>query len=292
MSISRRVHVANPKVGRRRGFEALVDLKRSIYCFSHLILVFLMIWSMFKTSSSSEYAQTNRSAERKKRIIAFSWYGTSPRYLQGALDNVELHRWVYPSWTIRIYHDNTVPKLVLNLLSRNAELVNMRHSDINPMTWRFLAASDPEVDVFCSRDIDSRLSAREYSAVTEWLASRQNVHMIRDHPGHNYFPLMGGLWCAKHGAISDMRSLVSSYSRAKHFDADQEFLRDAVWPLVNNSVLQHVNFGCLQWPGSRPIPVPRVGEEHVGAVYIDGMLRTEDALTLRKAIISGLECQE
>lgn len=29
------------------------------------------------------------------------------------------------------------------------------------MTWRFLAASDPAVDVFLIRDLDSRLSLRE-----------------------------------------------------------------------------------------------------------------------------------
>ncbi len=42
----------------------------------------------------------------------------------------------------------------------------------------------PQVDVWVSRDLDSRFSDREAAAVAEWLASDEPFHAMRDHPGH------------------------------------------------------------------------------------------------------------
>ena len=42
-------------------------------------------------------------------------------------------------------------------------------SQLHPMMWRFLPTLDPQVSLFLSRDLDSRISAREVAAVTEWL---------------------------------------------------------------------------------------------------------------------------
>ena len=50
-----------------------------------------------------------------------------------------------------------------------------------------------------SRDLDSRLSAREEAATREWLRSGLAVHAMRDHPLHTQ-PLMGGMWGARLGA--------------------------------------------------------------------------------------------
>ena len=50
--------------------------------------------------------------------------------------------------------------------------------------WRFLPLSDPLVDTFVSRDLDSRLSNREAAAVRQWLASNRTFHIMRDHWDH------------------------------------------------------------------------------------------------------------
>ena len=44
-----------------------------------------------------------------------------------------------------------------------------------PLIWRFLPAVDPQVDVFFSRDLDSRISEREVEAVNEFLNSDVEV---------------------------------------------------------------------------------------------------------------------
>ena len=52
------------------------------------------------------------------------------------------------------------------------------------MVWRFFPALDPQVDVLLSRDLDSRVSAREAAAVEEWIESEvASFHNMRDHPG-------------------------------------------------------------------------------------------------------------
>ena len=56
--------------------------------------------------------------------------------------------------------------------------------DIFAMNWRFFPTLDPQVDVFISRDLDSRPSGRELAALEEWLASEFILHIMRDHPGH------------------------------------------------------------------------------------------------------------
>ena len=47
-----------------------------------------------------------------------------------------------------------------------------------------------------SRDLDSRFSEREASAVSEWLSGPAAFHMMRDHPLHNIH-ILGSGWGVK-----------------------------------------------------------------------------------------------
>ena len=59
-----------------------------------------------------------------------------------------------------------------------------------------LASGWLQVDVLLSRDLDSRISAREVAAVREWLGSGRGVHSMRDHPTH-WVPMLGSAWAAR-----------------------------------------------------------------------------------------------
>ena len=52
------------------------------------------------------------------------------------------------------------------------------------------------MDIFISRDLDSRINDRELAAVHEWLESNKTLHSMRDHPWHTV-PIMGGGWGSK-----------------------------------------------------------------------------------------------
>ena len=55
------------------------------------------------------------------------------------------------------------------------------------------------------RDLDSVITPREISAVSQWLDSKHAFHVMRDHPNHGTVPMMAGMWgvkvskCAPHG---------------------------------------------------------------------------------------------
>jgi hypothetical protein len=97
----------------------------------------------------------------EKRVISFGLYGSDPKYISGALRNVQLAATYFPGWVCRFYHDASVPPHALHELEKlGAELVDMAEGGITGgiagMFWRFLVADDPSVDRFIVRDSDSR----------------------------------------------------------------------------------------------------------------------------------------
>jgi len=63
---------------------------------------------------------------------------------------------------------------------------------------------DVGVDTFIVRDSDSRLTARDAAAVSDWLRRRPSFafHCIRDHPSHSLFNVSGGLWGGRRAALA------------------------------------------------------------------------------------------
>ena len=198
------------------------------------------------------------------KIISFSLYGSNPRYTDGAIANAKLVSEVYPGWIMRVYHDNTVPEYIIHKLkSDGVELVDMSGSEINKMSWRFLATAD--ADYFCSRDIDSRLSKREALAVQEWIESGKKFHVMRDHPSHSNYPMSGGMWCST--TIKNIHKLLVGHTNQAYLE-DMNFLTDVIWNMARKSLMQTDSFSCDKFGGGKPFPTLRVGWEHVGSVYI------------------------
>jgi hypothetical protein len=63
-----------------------------------------------------------------------------------------------------------------------------------------------------------------------------------------------------------MKQLIIDSKPSHDCFADQEFLRDHVWPLVVKASYAHDAFAC-QLPHRHPIPVVRHGKEHIGQVF-------------------------
>ena len=100
----------------------------------------------------------------EKRVISFGLYGAKEKYTIGAIRNAELWKTYFPGWVCRYYVTSDVPKDVLDTLTKlGAELetvpAGMGYS--SGMFWRFMVASDPTVDRFIVRDVDSRLNGRD-----------------------------------------------------------------------------------------------------------------------------------
>ena len=53
--------------------------------------------------------------------------------------------------------------------------------------------------------------SRDAAAVAEWIKSGKGFHVIRDHPSHSLYPMSGGLWGAKRGALPQVMELIASF---------------------------------------------------------------------------------
>lgn len=219
-----------------------------------------------------------------KKIVAFSLWGDDPKYFEGAIKNVFLMPTVYPGWTARFYiprdhlrrpSGHTIIN-VFNLANydeeftktqTNVEIIDMDEPGTwHGMFWRFLPASEEDVDVFISRDCDSRISAREAAAVNEWLGGPQLVHSMADHPYHFHpkMGLMGGMFGMKRYACPQMAQLIADFKERypNAWQCDQDFLRHHVHPLVAHKIHPTSDIH----PGCHKFPLPRVGGAFVGEI--------------------------
>ena len=189
----------------------------------------------------------------ESQIISFSLFGTDPKYGQGAVRNAEAAPFLYPGWTCRFHIDASVdPGVVEQLLHRGAQVIRMAPewpAASHGTLWRFLVADDPGVRRWIVRDADSLLNLREATAVQEWLASDRHFHLMRDHFDHSEL-VLAGLWGGVHGALPPLQPLIGDFLASRpgvlNRTADQELLREVLWPTIRSSVLMHdsqFNFG-------------------------------------------------
>ena len=207
---------------------------------------------------------------RSRNVIAFSLHGTERHYGEGAVRNAVGAHFLYPEWTCRFYIDDSVPNdLIIELRRQNADV---KRVDGLPAArfgqfWRFLVADDPEVDRYLVRDCDACVNLRERAAVEEWIASGRHFHVMRDAITHTEL-MLAGMWGGVRGALPRMAQSMLDFSRdaALSRTADQQFLRERVWPTVRQSVLMHdsnFNFG-----GSSNFPSRAPNWQSVGRAVV------------------------
>jgi len=198
------------------------------------------------------------------KVIAFSLWGDNTRYTLGALQNASLAKIVYPDWICRFYVGQSTPRIIVDMLKEfdNVEIVERgEDGDWTGMFWRFLAASDPNIEVLIVRDCDSRLWFREKEAVDEWLASDKDFHIMRDNPQHGV-PILGGMWGVRHKLLYNIEEMIKDYSKGDFWQVDQNFLREMIFPIVSDQAFIHDEFF-----GGTPYPTPRDENHFVGQAY-------------------------
>ena len=232
----------------------------------------------------------------RRRIIAFSLFGSHPRYLRGALQNVLVARDLYPGWTCRFTVDDSVdPTFLAVMAEEGAEIVHDTSGDDDlrhRLCRRFLVADDPEVGYYMVRDCDSVVSAREAAAVAEWIDSGLPFHAMRDWYTHTE-PLLAGMWGGIAGVFPDMAGAIASYREATPFNTnwDQFFLRDQVWPAIRDQVMVHDRYFTTHRAQPFPTPSPRgvihVGQNEFATVKIEQAAALTDYATRIPALAIG-----
>lgn len=201
-----------------------------------------------------------------------SVWGSSRMYWEGALINSRIYKEIYPGWTLRIYTDEQ-NEFTQELLGNGAQVCLMRNpGGIFGMFWRFIPASDEGLDALIVRDADSRLNIREATAVEAWLASGKGAHVMRDHPHHLNWPMLGGMWGIRGGVIPDMKERILAWNRWEKKLDDMYFLAESVWPDIQHNCLQHVR-GISPFGGEPFPPHPPCSCDYVGQVYYEDSVK-------------------
>lgn len=188
-----------------------------------------------------------------KKVIGFCLYGSdyNGKYGVGAVCNAEIAKELFPDWTCIFYVSNTYNSkwplgpnedVVESLKKLSNVEIRYFNDDGNPgynKTRRFLPVDDNDVDVFLSRDTDSRLSKREKYLVDIFLQSDKLFHSINDHHLHGH--IMGGMWGIKRGALEiPMNELIESSPCVRNTnDGDQVFMFNVIGPKVKQTTLFH-----------------------------------------------------
>jgi len=194
---------------------------------------------------------------RQNNVIAFSLFGSSSKYCEPAVLNVQEQPRIYPHWVCRFYVDDSVPASVIaRLRAGGGQVVPVTGDQAQwPGTmWRLLALDDPQAHRILFRDADSVISQYEANAVDQWLTSGKRFHMMRDWCSHTEL-ILAGLWGVVGGSLPPLEQLVNRFMSvplaSRHY-ADQFFLRQYVWPYARTSLMQHDSiFGFM---GGVPFP--------------------------------------
>ncbi|MGH1367619.1 MAG: hypothetical protein ACRBCL_03310 [Maritimibacter sp.] len=208
----------------------------------------------------------------ERNIIAFSLFGDGKRYLEGAIRNCIVARYMYPGWTPRFYVDDSVPVEARNgLTAAGAQLKMVPNLPALRfgLYWRFLVEDDPEVDVYIVRDADSIPTIKERVAVQDWLASGEPFHVMRDWVTHTEL-VLAGMWGAHRGNITGgMGRKILDFSKTRENILnsrvdDQLFLRREIWPYMRGrTFVQDSHFGYGESALFNPDYL-MPGEMHIG----------------------------
>ena len=205
------------------------------------------------------------------KVISFCLWGDQKKYTIGAIKNVDLAKVFYPDFECWIYvHEPSVPKYIVDelFLKDNVKII-FKYSDINtskPMMWRFEPIINKDVELFMSRDTDTRILLREQLAVNEWINSDKLIHIMRDHPYHDYC-IQGGMWGMKQNNLCDFEQLFEQVKQTSARLYDQLFVSNVLYPLYKNSSMIHASHHKFE-QDSKEFPISFCNEKKFVGEYV------------------------
>ena len=175
--------------------------------------------------------------------MSVSLFGSNKKYLAGAKKLAKSVLKNLPGWKIVFFVGDSVPmKYLESLEATGAILLRVRgKEDLRSTAWRFHLnkLSNPEWVIF--RDSDSVISKREASAVSDWVGSGLDAHIIRDHPFHTS-KILAGLWGIRPAAFPWFQGEVENYNFEDFYGSDQSFLNTRVYPRIISRSMVHASF--------------------------------------------------
>jgi len=203
-------------------------------------------------------------------IISFALFGQDAKYRRGMLANIQAAPSAYPGWKLFIYCDRANYDALTELdLGNHAHCILQQESSqgVEGMSWRILAVQHPEADIVLFRDADSIFTKREVAAVQEWMDSRCDTPIIRDHP-YPVSPIMGGLLGVRGAARKLLAELSAHRMKARRlteYGDDQVFLSQDFYTRAVKSAMVHTSSVRIFPEYTRPLLPDVPGEHFIGA---------------------------
>ncbi len=218
--------------------------------------------------AAAERPRAFNPTARARNVISYCLFGQNKYYFDCAIATAWNAAAAFSDFTARFYCAPDTPKEVLQALARtgaNVRVVQKVNTPWDGLFWRFWAFDDPDVDVVLIRDVDSPLTPRERLAIDDWLHnSDAPFHVMRDHVLHCE-PMMAGLWGGFTGLLPKLAPICQAYLAKRSFRyADQDFLRQVVWPRIRDTSLAHDKYFTLGDTRRFPEGVRVYGPMHVG----------------------------
>lgn len=195
-------------------------------------------------------------------VVSYTLFGN---YGHNAASILRACSVLFPSWQIRIHHDEVLQRSNLwPFLSKLQEggVVKLQYAEphkakCRSMLWRMMPAWDHAVNYFICRDFDSLPTYRDRRAVEQFIASGAGAHAISDEPAH-VGPFMGGMCGFKAIRVRERTGFQSweqfisqrSIAYLTPHGSDQFFLNDLVWPVMRPLAFQHRFSGEHIHPGT------------------------------------------
>lgn len=217
-------------------------------------------------------------------IISFSVFGTDEKYRKGMVDNIEAARSIFPDWHLIVYCDEPSHQHLIKYAGQRVQIIlrAKQSSNMEGMFWRFEAANLPQANAVIFRDCDSILTRREKLIVDEWLNSRFDVHIIRDHPMHTV-PILGGMFGVRGHAAKLLGQLLSERGEqpGTAYFGDQVFLGQQFYHHIKHRALVHTSFVRFLFEYAAPIPDGEPADLFIGAYAQASHEEQEEARTIR-----------
>jgi hypothetical protein len=194
-----------------------------------------------------------------KKVISYALYGNKKKYCIGMLENLKINKEKLPDFITYIYYSEDVSDEYIEMYKLyNPVLIECKKTDYKweGMFWRFNLFNDNNIDIFLSRDADSRITDREIKFVNEFIESDKSFHIIRDNPGHGT-EILGGTFGVKvkefnkKYSIKNINDYILEYRKIyqKNIERqpDQIFLREKIWTLIKNDNYCHIALEQLRY---------------------------------------------
>lgn len=210
-----------------------------------------------------------------KKVFSFSLFGSAEKYTKGLFKNIELINQYYPDWFIYVSIGDSVSEETLLLLNdkKNVKLISTNETGLVNKFYRFFSIDDPDVEIICVRDADSRVNARDRACIEDFLVSDKQFHIIRDHPNHHH-TIMAGMWGIKKGILT--RNLYHIFQSWKQMNSsinfwnDTDFVKSVFYPTILPVTMIHdetQHFEPQEWHTPFRVPLDDAKQHFIGQVY-------------------------